>query len=124
MVEQVQICHHCACTRHDAGRCCYRHCVIGYFQKPDGIGRCRCPFSRINVAERVSLAESLDYAAGQLDEGIDRHIVNEYIGAAIGVQPTSGQWASTVNSLLQNAHSADTVIYAENLRKLAKGLRQ
>ena len=124
MVAELYAVHHCVCTRHDAMRCCYGHYVIGYSQEPDGIGRCRCPFSRIDAAERVSLAESLELAAGKLDEGVDRLIVNEYIGAAIGVQPTSGHWASTINSFLQNAHSEDTIIYAENLRKLAKGLRQ
>jgi len=84
-----------------------------------GFGRSRDPFS-----ERQSLAESLDVAAERLERGADRLLVDEYIRTAIAQQPTSGQWANTLDKILQTADSPDTLIYARNLRLIAKGLKR
>ena len=84
-----------------------------------GMGRCRDPFS-----ERQSLAESLVIAAEQLESGVDRLLVDEYIRTAIAVQPTGGQWANDFTKIMATAASPDTMIYAANLRLIAKGLQK
>ena len=77
----------------------------------------------LDTAERVALAESFDNAAGQLENGTERLLVDEYIRTAIARQPTSGQWANEIDKIVQTAHSPNPMIYAKNLRLIAKGLR-
>jgi hypothetical protein len=78
----------------------------------------------MGTVERQSLADALDVAAGQIENGVDRLHVDESIRTAIARQPTSGQWAENVNRIIQAAHSPDPVVYANNLRLIAKGLRE
>ena len=86
------------------------------------------PFS-----ERQALADALVNAAEKLEgigrpEGDGRNAANrlhvdEFIRTDIAVQPTSGQWSDGIDKIIQAAHSADPVVYANNLRLIAKGLR-
>jgi len=78
----------------------------------------------VPLSERQSLAESLELAAGRLDRGDCRFTVDEYIRTAIAVQPTSGRWANTFNPIIASANSPDAMIYANNLRMIAKGLKR
>ena len=82
------------------------------------MGRCRDPFS-----ERQSLAESLVVAVKKLEGGVDRPLVHEYLRTAIAAQPTSGQWGNEFGKIIETATSPDTMIYAQNLRLIAKGLK-
>jgi hypothetical protein len=84
----------------------------------NGIGRCRNPFS-----ERQALAESFDIAAEQLESGVCRFLVDEYLRTAIASQPTSGRWANDFDKIIQTAYSPDTMMYAKNLRAIANALR-
>ena len=77
----------------------------------------------MDAAERQSLAESLELAARGLDAGTDRFIIDEHLRTAIASQPASGRWAKEIDRLLQTAHSPSPIVYANNLRKIAKGLR-
>ena len=77
------------------------------------------PFS-----ERHSLADALERAAGELDRGTDRFTVEDNIRGVIAQQPTSGQWAEDIGKILQTAASPDAVVYANNLRLVAKGLKE
>jgi len=81
-------------------------------------------FSKIDTTERQSLAESFDIAAGRLEQGDCRFLVDEYIRTSIAIQPSSGQWANDIDKIVQTAWSADAVIYARNLRAIAKGLKK
>ena len=76
----------------------------------------------MDTAERQSLAGSFGIAAERLEHGDCRFLVDEYLRTAIAAQPTSGQWANTLDKILQTAHSADSMIYAKNLRLVAQGL--
>ena len=78
----------------------------------------------IPVSERQSLAASFEVAAGELDGGTERLHVNEQIRTAIAQQPTSGEWSGSLDKVLQNAASLDSVVFAENLRQIAKGLKR
>jgi len=78
----------------------------------------------MDAAERQSLAESLELAARELDVGTNRFIVDEFLRTAIASQPASGRWAKEIDQLLQTAHSPSAIVYANNLRKIAKGLKQ
>jgi len=78
----------------------------------------------IPFSERQSLAESLDVAAERLERGVDRLLVDDYIRTAIAQQPTSRQWTNTLDKILQTAVSPDAVVYAKNLRQIAKGLKR
>ena len=77
----------------------------------------------MGVAERQSLAESFVVAAGKLDSGVDRRQVDEYLRTAVARQPTSGQWAEEFTKIIETAASPDAVIYANNLRLIAQGLK-
>ena len=81
------------------------------------MGRCRDPFS-----ERQSLAESLVVAAEKLEGGVDHPQVDEYLRTAIATQPTSGQWGNEFGKIIETATSLDAMIYAKNLRLIAKEL--
>ena len=78
----------------------------------------------IPVSERQSLANSFELAADDLIRGTERLHVNEDIRAAIAQQPTSGEWIGSLDKILQNAASPDSVVFAENLRQIAKGLKR
>ena len=57
----------------------------------------------MDTAERQSLAEAFEHAAGQLDGGVDRLLVEESLRKAIAQQPKSGQWAKNLDTILQHA---------------------
>jgi len=78
----------------------------------------------MDTAERQSLAESFGIAAEKLESGADRLLVDEYLRTAIAAQPTSGRWANEINTIIQTAQSPDSMIYAKNLRLIAKGLQR
>jgi len=78
----------------------------------------------LDSAERVSLAESFDIAAGRLESGTCRFLVDEYLRTAIAGQPGSGRWAGDIDKILQTAASPDAVIYARNLRAIAGHLKR
>jgi hypothetical protein len=67
---------------------------------------------------RESLADAFGIAAGKLENGVDRLLVDEYLRTAIARQPTSGQWANEFTRIIPPNPTADA------LRKIAKGLRQ
>jgi len=77
----------------------------------------------IPFQERSTIVDALELAAGELDRGISRFHVDEHIRRVIARQPTSGQWRNTIDKILQTAASPDAVVYANNLRQVAKGLR-
>ena len=68
----------------------------------------------MDAAERVALADAFEYAARQLDSGVERLVVEEYIRTAIASQPTSRQWANEFNRIIPPNPSANA------LRKIAK----
>ena len=78
----------------------------------------------IPFQERSAIADALELAAGELDRGTERLVVDEYIREVIAQQPTGGQWKDSFTKILQTAASPDPVKYAENLRAIAKGLKQ
>jgi hypothetical protein len=78
----------------------------------------------IPFPERSALADAFGDAAERLERGDCRFTVDESLRTAIARQPTSGQWASTIDPIIQTAHSTDEVIYAKNLRLIARGLLQ
>jgi hypothetical protein len=77
----------------------------------------------IPLAERHALAEACQRAAEQLENGSGVPIVNEYLRTAIARQPTSGQWAEEINTMLQQAADENPKDYARNLKSLAEKLR-
>jgi len=112
--------HYPLCSRHARRRAVDATNSITYTSRTSsGSGRCRDPFS-----ERLSLAESFAIAAERLERGDDRFLVDEYIRTSIAVQPTSGQWGHTIDKILQTAASPNTVVYANNLRQIVKGLKR
>jgi hypothetical protein len=122
MLDSVQTVHYSVHSRRD----CRRLLVTAnsaftpnVHRKTSGSGRSRNPFS-----ERTSLAESFGIAAGKLESGVDRLLVDEYLRTAIATQPTSGQWENTIDKVLQTAASPDPIVFAKNLRLIAKGLKR
>jgi len=77
----------------------------------------------IPFPERTSLAAALERAADDLERGYDRRFVEERIRTAVAVSPTSGQWAEDFGKMVEAAVSADAVVYADNLRQIARGLK-
>jgi len=78
----------------------------------------------MDTAERQALAESFDIAAGKLESGADRLLVEESLRTAIAAQPTSGRWANEIDTIVQTAIASDPVVYAKNMRLIAKELRE
>ena len=78
----------------------------------------------MGAAERQSLADALDMAAGRLADGVDRRIVDESIRTAIAAQPTSRHWASAFSTIIQNANAPEIATYSTNLRRIANELRR
>ena len=126
MLEPDQALHLALSDRHDGWRIGFAHSVYAATGNPtaSGIGRCRPPFSNMDTAERQSLAESFELAAGKLEIGVGQLLVDEFLRTAIASQPTSGQWANEFNKIVQTAPSPDPIVYAKNLRNIANALKQ